>query len=94
MDEAELIEANPQYAHVRLSNGRESTVSLRDLAPYTPPIVNGSEPTNELPVEDSCEEVASEDIVCDPSPDVQSVPVPIPVRRSSRVSVPPVKLNL
>lgn len=28
-----LLEANPTYAHVRFSNGREDTVSLRDLAP-------------------------------------------------------------
>ncbi|GFR62564.1 Pro-Pol polyprotein [Elysia marginata] len=33
VDEVELIEANSQYAHVRLSDGRESTVSLRHLAP-------------------------------------------------------------
>lgn len=33
VDEVELIEANPEYAHVRFPNGRESTVSLRDLAP-------------------------------------------------------------
>ena len=40
MDEAELIEANPQYAHVRFNNGRETTVSLRNLAPH-PQQVNG-----------------------------------------------------
>ena len=33
VEEAELLEANPQYAHVRLENGREIPVSLRDLAP-------------------------------------------------------------
>ena len=33
VDEVELIEANPQYAHVRLPDGKESTVSLRHLAP-------------------------------------------------------------
>ena len=46
VDEAELIEANPQYAHVRLCNGRETTVSLRDLAPYSPivePIVENED---------------------------------------------------
>ena len=36
VDQAELIEANPQYAQVRLSDGRETTVSLCDIAPYTP----------------------------------------------------------
>lgn len=33
VDEVELIEANPQYAHVRYNDGRESTVSTRHLAP-------------------------------------------------------------
>lgn len=33
VDEVELIEANPQYAHVRFPDGRESTVSIKDLAP-------------------------------------------------------------
>ena len=30
---AELIHANPQYAHVRLPSGTETTVSLREVAP-------------------------------------------------------------
>lgn len=34
VDEVELIEANPQYAHIRFPDGREDTVNLRDLAPY------------------------------------------------------------
>ena len=33
VDGVDLVEANPQYAVVRLSDGRESTVSLRHLAP-------------------------------------------------------------
>ena len=33
VEEAELIEANPNYAHVRLNSGLEKTVSLRQLAP-------------------------------------------------------------
>lgn len=33
VDEVDLIEANPNYAHVRFTDGRESTVSIRDLAP-------------------------------------------------------------
>ena len=33
VDEVELLEANPQYAHVRLPDGRETTVSHRHLAP-------------------------------------------------------------
>ena len=33
VDEVVLLEANPQYAHIRFTNGRESTVSVSDLAP-------------------------------------------------------------
>ena len=46
VEEVELIEANPRYAHIRLQNGKETTVSLQDLAPaglvqnYSPEIQN------------------------------------------------------
>ena len=33
VDEVEVIDANPQYAHVKLPSGQETTVSVRDLAP-------------------------------------------------------------
>ena len=33
VDEVELLEANPPYANIRHPDGRDSTVSLRDLAP-------------------------------------------------------------
>ena len=33
VDEVELIECNPKYAHVKLSNGKEETVSIHHLAP-------------------------------------------------------------
>jgi len=33
VDELELIHASPSYADVRLQNNRETTVSLRDIAP-------------------------------------------------------------
>ena len=33
VDEVQLLQANPQYAHIRHSDGRESTVSIRHLAP-------------------------------------------------------------
>ncbi|OUC40690.1 hypothetical protein D917_03886, partial [Trichinella nativa] len=34
VEEVELMEANPKYAHVRLTDGRETTASLRPLAPF------------------------------------------------------------
>ena len=42
VEEVELLEANPSYAHIRHHNGRETTVSLRDLAPCAEPIVKHS----------------------------------------------------
>ncbi|GFV78344.1 putative retrovirus-related pol polyprotein from transposon opus [Trichonephila clavipes] len=33
VQEVELIEANPDYAHVKLGDERETTVSIRHLAP-------------------------------------------------------------
>ena len=40
VDEVELIEANPTYAYIRYPDGRESSVSVRDLAPCgnSPPV--------------------------------------------------------
>ena len=33
LEEVEVLDVNPQYAHVKLPSGAESTVSIRDLAP-------------------------------------------------------------
>ena len=35
-DRVELLSANPTYARIKYPNGRESTVSTSDLAPYPP----------------------------------------------------------
>ncbi|KAL7635484.1 UNVERIFIED_CONTAM: hypothetical protein RMT77_014553 [Armadillidium vulgare] len=37
VEEVQLLETNPQFAHVRFPNGREDTVSIRDLAPAPAP---------------------------------------------------------
>ena len=102
VDEAELIEANPQYAHVRLRNGRETTVSLRDLAPYTPcraespefqddPLHTVTE-TSENLMPHNNGEAPSLPSVAPAAPVMEATPEPVVVRRSSRVSVPPVRL--
>ena len=36
VDEVELTDFNPTYAHIRYPDGRESTVSLKDLSPWSP----------------------------------------------------------
>ena len=45
MEEAELIEANPHYAHVRLEDDKEISVSLRDLAPNPKSLIEQSSVT-------------------------------------------------
>jgi hypothetical protein len=45
VDEVELLEANPHYAHIRYPDGRETTVSIRHLAPTGDP----SETVNTVP---------------------------------------------
>ena len=83
VDEAELIEANPQYAHVRLGDGRETTVSLRDLAPYTP--------HSDLPHDDQSLVCSNDEATVMPVQPVQVSDVP-QLRRSTRVSTPPARL--
>jgi len=47
VDEAELLEINPSYAHFRLKDGRETTVSIRDLSPRS---VRDASPPSVLPL--------------------------------------------
>ena len=46
VDEVQLIEANPQYAHIRYPDGRETTVSLRHLAPISSSLI--TDQTNQI----------------------------------------------
>lgn len=43
VEEVELLECNPQYAHVRLPNGKEETVSGKQLAPRADYLSEGLE---------------------------------------------------
>ena len=49
VEEAELLEANPEYAFVQFKNGNQSTVSLRDLAPCNKPPEIVEAPPHPLP---------------------------------------------
>ena len=54
VEKVEVLNCNPQYAEVRFSSGRESTVSLRDLAPFTvDTIENQPNPPNDKSLRDS-----------------------------------------
>ena len=55
VDEVELLEANPQYAYIRYPDGRETTVSIKQIAPpgdignghySTPEIIDHAIPLN------------------------------------------------
>ena len=48
VDLVELLEANEHYAHVRFPNGREDTVSIRDLAPSGSTVTPNDAPVNEM----------------------------------------------
>ena len=88
VEEAELIEANPEYAFIRLNTGHETTVSLRDLAPCS------DETSRDVIVEDQEEqstlvepESNAAHVVHDPSdssPSSQENKEPDGPRRSSR----------
>ena len=96
VEKVELINCNPQYAQIRLEGGRETTVSLRDLRPYT------TLPGDELPQSDTPNNVTDEgDLVNTSSPagrevsdDFNLTPVDrASPRRSGRVRVAPDRLG-
>ena len=95
-EEADLIDVNPTYAHVRLKSGREQTVSLRDLAPLPPNVpVSNSKQANDLVRNDNtldhmtniptCKEPAIENLNVDTGNSAESSPV-VELRRSTRAS--------
>ena len=59
VDEVDLLDANPSFAHIRFPDGRESTVTTTDLAPCprTTAIEPSSELTNDLPAINTTAEV-------------------------------------
>ena len=108
VEEVDLLETNPQYAHVRLSNGRETTVSLRHLAPSSnnqiPDTLTGSLPREALDSSPPNEDVEAQESVtspdeCEatlgqqlPSNPEMSEEIQIP-RRSQRNRNPPDRLK-
>ena len=104
VDEVQLLQANPQYAHVRYSDGRETTVSIRHLAPCgTPTDIPDSNPSPDTG--DSIPAPSPETISLDPVPTGEQVqPDPTldsvgpgsdapPLRRSERNRRVPDRLN-
>ncbi|KFD58912.1 hypothetical protein M514_00075 [Trichuris suis] len=105
VEEVELLEANPQYAYVRLPDGRESTVSLRHLAAAGSPRVEVDLDCNDLTDQESPSDVTTEGDAQSPGPSTaedripsQSEPAleqqPVTLRRSTRMRRPPDRLDL
>ena len=109
VDEIELIEANPHYAHVRFPDGRETTVSTKQLAPagteperisYDAVDLLPNEPNGRMTAEAIDQPVIDQSktsLIAD-KPDVVPAPVgdsDVPsIRRSTRIRKLPDKLNL
>ncbi len=85
VDEVELLEANPTFARVRYPGGRESSVSLRDLAPCPRVTNTTAAPSSEVaPPPPSAasstrlEPETSSSVRVDAEPLATDVPVPEP----------------
>ena len=98
VQEVELLEANPEYAHVRFENGRESTVSLRDLAPHgdshpvetsTPSAPSSFVDPDLVPAAEVPVPVAHDEPVREMEPPVDASSEKMELRRSGRASNPP-----
>ncbi|XP_068246611.1 uncharacterized protein [Palaemon carinicauda] len=58
VDEVEIVETNPEYAHVKLSDGRATTVSLRHLAPMASDYRENSDAGDPAPQSEVLEELS------------------------------------
>ena len=87
VEEVELLDANPEYIHVKFANGRESTISLWDLAPHSKTFDHSVSITpDQLPnynrnVEMNCETVVTE--VNNEHSEIRTEPLQIPTEEST-----------
>ncbi len=95
VDEVDLTDITPSYAHIRHQDGRESTLSLKDLSPCptTPPVAlaDVSSPIDEIGTEPINIDIPEQHNVV-PHNDEHS-PNHDYVRRSVRESRPPERLG-
>ena len=99
VEEVEVLHANPQYVHVRLPSGVESTVSIRDLAPLAAP----DAPTSSAPEHSSAgvegtttssiPPAVEETVQVDPTPSHTS-PVPSDESEALAPPAPPAETSL
>ena len=67
VDRVELLDANPQYAHVRYPDGRETTVFIRHLAPVKGTAEDESSCVIEVPITSNCRDVPNQESVVTPA---------------------------
>ena len=78
VEEAELIDVNPQYAHVKLNSGHETTVSLRDIAPCHRRLAGDTERNSNDPLNSKHNTQANNNVDDQPNgmyPELPSTPI-------------------
>lgn len=97
VDEVELIQANPQYAHIRYPDGKEDTVSVRHLAPAGSGYDVPSYPTdssNVTPQEVTPQEGSAPESTSTPLPQQElTEEAPVTRRYPSRIRRPPTRFE-
>ena len=79
VDEVELLEANTQYAHVRMPDGRQSTVSLRHLAPVGDERLFESSSETSTTLEEDSSQSTSDTVVPDEATSLETTTQPEPI---------------
>ena len=101
VDQVELLECNPMYANIKYADGRESTVSVKDLAPCPPDVpqvdiqqenVNNSDNYTDPVIASEENEIRTtvpQAVGQESSSRTEKEDAVTPVRRSQRESKPP-----
>ena len=96
VDEVELLQANPHYAHVRYPDGRETTVATKHLAPKGHSKVVETLPAAEhipveaenLPLDTTVSVTPDAEPLCVPEPEPKPQPEIIPTQNVDPAPVP------
>ena len=84
-----MIHVNPEYAFVQFKDGRESTVSIRDIAPI--PQSNEHGMSGDISPAEANDDAIG---VADGSATASEEPIEMPLRRSGRERKSPLRLDL
>ena len=91
VDEAEVLQVNPNYAHIRYPDGRETTASTRSLAPQgetkRAQLLESKQPDDEIESPTCVSDKSSQEHltkVAEPEPINSKEQSPLPLRRSVR----------